>query len=179
MRLQARRQSPGCGRLRQSAGGGTVARTSATQSSSGSSPAISRASAPVTGAPTPAPLERAGEQRHRLERLDRLADALRDLRRGHARGEQLAGAAVAALARERGRDQVAGAREPDHRLGARAETLGVAPHLGEDVPGGGARGVQPLRLGGAGGERGGVLRGAGELDADRVVGLLADDAARA
>ena len=39
---------------------------------------------------------------------------------GHARGEQLAGAAVAALARERGRDEVAGAGEPDHRLRPRA-----------------------------------------------------------
>ena len=44
------------------------------------------------------------------------------------------------------------------------------------MPGGGAGRVQPLRLGGAGRERGGVLGGARELDAERVVGLLADDA---
>src|ERR1035437_6124973 len=37
---QARLQNPGLGRLRHSAGGGTVARTSATQSSSGSAPDI-------------------------------------------------------------------------------------------------------------------------------------------
>ena len=78
--------------------------------------------------------------------------------------------------RQRGRHEVAGAGQPDHRLGPRAEALGVAPDLGEDVPGGGAGGVQPLRLGRAGRERRGVLGGARELDADRVVGLLADDA---
>ena len=49
--------------------------------------------------------------------------------------------------------------------------LGEAPDLGEDVPGGGAGGVEALRLGRAGGQRGGVLGGARELDADRVVGL--------
>ena len=54
--------------------------------------------------------------------------------------------------------------------------LGVAPDLGEDVAGRGAGGVEALGLGGAGGQRGGVLRRAGELDADRVVGQLADDA---
>ena len=56
--------------------------------------------------------------------------------------------------------------------------LGEAPDLGEDVPGGGAGGVQALRLGRARRERGGVLRGARELDAERVVRLLADDARR-
>ena len=50
----ARRQKPGRGRRRHSAGGGTVVRTSATHSCSGSSPAIRRPSALVTGAPTPA-----------------------------------------------------------------------------------------------------------------------------
>ena len=59
--------------------------------------------------------------------------------------------------------------------GRRAEAVGVAPDLGEDVAGGGAGGVQALPLGRAGRERGGVLRGARELDADRVVRLLADD----
>ena len=137
-------------RGRQRAGGGTVARTSATHSSSGSSPAIRRRSASLTGASIPAPGERAREQRDRLERLDRLADPRRDLGRRHALREQLAGAAVAALRRERGRDEVAGAGQPDHRLRPRAEPLGVAPHLGEDVPGRGAGRVQPLRLGRAG-----------------------------
>ena len=37
-------------------------------------------------------------------------------------------------------------------------------------------GVQPLRLGGARGQRRGVLGGARQLDPERVVGLLADDA---
>ena len=54
--------------------------------------------------------------------------------------------------------------------------LGEAPDLGEDVAGGGARGVEALALGRAGGQRGRVLGGARELDADRVVGGLADDA---
>ena len=121
-------------------------------------------------------VERAGEQRDEVERLDGLADPLGDLGRRHALGEQLAGAAVAAAGGERGRDQVAGAREPDQRLRAGAEAVGVAPDLGEDVPGGAAGGVQALALGRAARERGGVLRGARELDADRVVGLLADDA---
>src|SRR5450759_2126856 len=49
----ARRQNPGSGR-RQRAGGGTVARTSATHSFSGSSPEMSLPSARVTGASTPA-----------------------------------------------------------------------------------------------------------------------------
>ena len=115
----SRRQKPGRGRRRQRAGGGTVVRTSATQSSSGSSPAIRRA-------------ERAGDgrldagaarARGRAAGTDSSAStawpiALRDLGGGHALGEQLAGAAVAALRRERGRDEVAGAGQPDHRLRA-------------------------------------------------------------
>jgi hypothetical protein len=48
-----RRQKPGLTGARRRAGGGTVARTTATHSSSGSSPEISRESAPVTGAATP------------------------------------------------------------------------------------------------------------------------------
>src|SRR4051812_2871737 len=121
-------------------------------------------------------VERAGEQRDEVEGLDRLTDARGDVGGRHAFGEQLAGTAVAALRRERGPDQVAGSREPDQRLRPRALHLRVAPHLEEDVPGGGAGGVEALRLGGGGGERGGVLRRAGQLDADRVVRALADDA---
>ena len=175
-RAQTRRQKPRLGRLRQRAGGGTVARTSATQSSSGSSPAIRRAERARHGRADARPLERPREQRHRLERLDGLADALRDLRRGHARRRAARRRGGCGSRRERRRDEVARAGEPDHRLRARAERLGVAPDLGEDVAGGRAGGVQPLRLGGARGERRGVLGGAGELDADRVVGELADDA---
>ena len=74
------------------------------------------------------------------------------------------------------RDEVAGAGEADHRLGPCALRLGEAPDLGEDVPGRGAGGVEALALGRAGGQRRGVLRRAGQLDADRVVGQLADDA---
>ena len=66
--------------------------------------------------------------------------------------------------------------EPDHRLGARALLLGVAPDLEEDVPGRSAGGVEALGLGRAGGQRGGVLGRARELHADRVAGALADDA---
>ena len=130
----------------------------------------------MTGASRPALLQRAREQRDGLERLDGLADALGDLVRRHARGEQLAGAPVAALRREHGRDEVAGPGQAEERLRPRALRLGVAPDLGEDVARGGARGVEALRLGRAGGQAGGVLRRARELDADRVVGLLADDA---
>jgi len=46
------------------------------------------------------------------------------------------------------------------------------PDFGEDVSGG----VESLCLGRAGGERGGVLGRSGQLDSDRIVGLLADDA---
>ncbi len=89
-------------------------------------------------------------------------------------GEQLAGPPVAALGRQGRCDEVAGAGEADHRLRPRTQRLGVAPDLGEDVPGGGSGRVQALRLGGAGSERRGVLRRPGELDPDGVVGLLAD-----
>ena len=66
--------------------------------------------------------------------------------------------------------------QPDERRRLRAARLGVAPDLGEDVPGRGARRVQALRLGRARRQRGRVLRRARQLDADRVVGLLAHDA---
>src|SRR5215218_3399141 len=115
--------------------------------------------------------ERVGEQRHEVEGLDGLADLGGDLRRRDALGEQLARLPVAALRRERGADEVARAGEPDQRLGPRALLLCVAPDLEEDVAGGGARGVEALRLRRARRECGGVLGGAGQLDADRVARL--------
>src|SRR2546423_8008523 len=75
-------------------------------------------------------LECPREQRNGLERLDRLADARGYLRRGDPGGEQLAGAPVAAFARQSRRDQVAGPSEADHGLGTRAQILRVAPNLG-------------------------------------------------
>ena len=161
---------------RQRARGGTVVRTSATQSSSGSSPEISRASPLVTGASTPA---RASA---RASSGTRSSDSTAwPIRSGiSADGTPCASSSPARRLRlpggERGRDEVAGAREPDHRLRARALRLGVAPDLGEDVAGRAAGGVQALALGRAARERRGVLRRARELDADRVAGLLADDA---
>jgi len=51
---RTRRQNPAETAGRHRAGGGTVVRTTPTQLSSGSSPEISSASAPVTGASIPA-----------------------------------------------------------------------------------------------------------------------------
>ncbi len=68
-------------------------------------------------------LQRAGQQRHGLQRLDRLADLPGDLSRRDALGQQLARATVARLWGERRRDEVAGPREADHRLGLRALRL--------------------------------------------------------
>jgi hypothetical protein len=62
-------------------------------------------------------LQRPRRQRHRLQRLDRLPDALGDVLRPHTRGEQFAGAAIAALRGERGGDEVAGPGQTDERLG--------------------------------------------------------------
>ena len=134
-------------------------------------------SASVTGASTPARRSARASSGTDVQRLDRLADPRRDLappaRPGPssspARRLRLCGASAVPT-----RSPVPG--QPDHRLRPRALALGVAPDLGEDVPGGGARGVQALRLGRARGQRGGVLGRARELDADRVVGLLAHDA---
>ena len=56
--------------------------------------------------------QRRGQQRDHVERLDGLADAGRDLARRDALAEQLARAAVAALRRERGADEVARAASP-------------------------------------------------------------------
>jgi hypothetical protein len=151
-----------------------VVRTSATQASSGSSPDQPRQPAGDRGL-QPGALQRAGQQRDGLQRLDGLADVLRDVARRDAGGHQLAGPAVAALRRERGGDEVAGPRQADERLGPGAEPLGEAPDLGEDVPGGGAGRVEALGLGRAGGQGGRVLGGTGQLDADRVVAGLADD----
>ena len=152
-------------------------RTSATQSSSGSSPAISRPSAPVTGASTPRGLERAGRAAGPTRAPRRPGRCARGI---SAAGTPSASSSPARRLRLWGASAVA-TRSPvpgqaDHRLRPRALRLGVAPDLGEDVARGGAGGVEALRLGRAGRERGGVLRRARQLDADRVVGQLADDA---
>src|SRR4051812_31783092 len=67
----------------------------------------------------PGALDRAGQQRHGLEGLDRLADPAGDLLGRDALGQQLAGAAVARLWRKRGGHQVARARATDERARAR------------------------------------------------------------
>src|SRR4051794_12767300 len=121
-------------------------------------------------------LERPGEQRDRLERLDRLPDPGGDLRRRDALAEQLACAAVPRLGGERRRHEVPRARQADERLGPPAERLGQPPHLAEDVARRGAGRVQALRLGGAPRQGGRVLRRARQLDAHRAGGLLAGHA---
>ena len=93
-----------------------------------------------------------------VQRLDRLADAGRDLRRRARPGR---------AARPRGGCAICGASAVPTRSpvpaspiidsGLRALALGVAPDLGEDVAGGGAGGVEALASRRAGGERGGVL----------------------
>ena len=143
--------------LSRAAGGGTVARTRATHSSSGSSPEIRPCSAVVTGASTWARRSAVASSGTMSSASTAWPIRAGISRRGDALAEQLAGAAVARLRRERGADEVARAGEPDHRLRLAALALGVAPDLGEDVPGGGARGVQALARGRARGQRGGVL----------------------
>ena len=142
-RAAARAARAGAARSRASAAsaprGGTVVRTSATQSASGSSPSIRRERPPVTGALKPArSIERASSG---TDSSASTACATRSWisAGGTPCGEQLAGAAVAAHRRERGRDEVAGAGEADERLRPRARGLGETPDLGEDVSGRGAR----------------------------------------
>ena len=88
--------------------------------------------------------------------------------------EQLAGAAVAAAGASTvavrsptpaSPEKVSSARRP-----RRARSDALAPDSGGGDPGG----VQAVRLGGRGGESGGVLRDACDLDADDVLGALAD-----
>ena len=85
-------------------------------------------------------------------------------RRRGAGAEQLAGAAVAAGRGHHRRGQVADPGEAGEglQLGAAVERVldALAPDLGD----GDAGGVEAVRLGRGGGERGGVLRGAGHLD---------------
>ena len=143
-------------RPRQRAGGGTVARTSATRSWSGSSPAIRRASATSTGALTPAcstPGRAAGPtpappRPVRFARGSRWPAPPRPAaRRRGGYGSR----------RQRGGQQIAGAGEADERFRSRAQGLGPAPHLGEDVARRCSGGVRSLRLGRLGRQRGRVL----------------------
>ena len=94
------------------------------------------------------------------------------------RSDELAGAPVAAALGHRGRDQVAGAREPRERLAATAVAQGERVHLGEDATGGRAREVRAAGSGGGGCEGGGVLGARGELGAGHVVGRLHGQPAR-
>ena len=90
--------------------------------------------------------------------------------------EQLARLAVAAAGGEHGRGQVADPGEAGEgvELGAAGEREVDA--LAPDLGGRDAGGVQAVGRGRGGGERGGVLGGAGDLDADPVAGALADEA---
>ena len=131
---------------------------------------------PSASAGDPCGGDRRRQQRHGVEALRGLADDLRDLLRRGPAAEQFAGPAVAAGRRHHRRGQVADAGQAGEglELGAAADRVvgALAPDLGGGDPGR----VQPVRLGRGGGERGGVLRGAGHLDAGDVAGALADQA---
>ena len=117
-----------------------------------------------------------GEQRHARDGLGGLAERGVDVLGRHALGEHLAGAAVARAVGHHGGDEVAGAGQAGERLGRGALVAGERVDLGEHLAGGGAGGVRPGGRRGGGGERGGVLGAAGELDADdvaRVAGVEA------
>src|SRR5437763_1691815 len=64
--------------------------------------------------------------------------------------EEFDGAAVAAFGGQGGGEKVAGAGQADEGFGGGAVRAGPAPHLGEDVSGRGAGGVEALIDGGAG-----------------------------
>ena len=117
-------RAAGAGTRRRRAATGTVVRTSSTHSSSGSSPEMSRASPSVTGACDAAPASSARASSG-TDSSDSTACPTRSgiSAAGDALGEQLARAAVAALRRERGGDEVAGAGQADDRLGLRAARL--------------------------------------------------------
>ena len=124
----------------------------------------------VIGSSTPTRADSSLQHRCGRDSLDGLADLRERLRRGQTLGDQLAGAAVAAVAAPARDDQVAHSGEAGERLGARAERLAEPRHLREA-----ARDqrrlavvaeVEPVE--GAGGERDHVLRGGAELDADDV-----------
>ena len=159
------------------AGGGVVVRTRATHSSSGSSPEIRPASASMIGAgdarraasPAPAagrgraprPPGRCGRGSRRPARPAASSSPARRLRLCGASAVPTRSPVPASPISDSGRAPCVSAKRQTSR---------------KMWPGGGARGVQALRLGRARGQRGGVLGGAGELDADRVVGVLAHHA---
>ena len=113
-------------------------------------PSISRASAEVTGASSPARSIAWASRRHGLERLDGLADAIRDLRPRARPAASSSPALRLRDRRQRGGHEVAGAgaaRRTSRALAAAAR--GQREHLEEDVGRRHAGGVQALRLGGA------------------------------
>ena len=175
-RSHSRRKKPAAAGRTGARAAARCVRTSPTQSSRGRSPSMRRHSASVTGASTPArPSARASRG------TDSSASTAWPIRAGmSAAGTPWASSSPARRLRLWGASAVATRSpvpgQPDQRLRPRALHLGEAPDLGEDVPGGGAGGVEALCLGRAGGERGGVLRRAGELHADRVVRHLAHHA---
>ena len=133
-----------------------VVRTTATHSSSGSSPEIRRAERAVSRAREAGGVSAFASSGTVLSASTAwptraaISPAARPRRAARPRAGYGCG-------RERGRDQIARPREPDHRLRAGALRLGPPPDLGEDVPGGGAGDVQPLADGRAGRERRRVL----------------------
>ena len=145
-------------------------RTSSTQSSSGSVPSISRASAEVIGALSPrCSIARASRGRSRTPRSPgRSGRGSPPTARPGPAARRRCGCATAGASAVATRSPVPA--RPTNVRGAAAAALGQRQHLGEDVGRGHAGGVQALRLGRAGGQRRGVLRAARQLDADRVVG---------
>ena len=107
----------------------------------------------------------ARQQRDRVDRLGRLAERLDDLGPRHALRQQLPGAAVARPGGADGRDQIADPGQPGERLGPAAAPARERVDLGEHLARRGARDVRPGHGGCRGGERRGVLRAPGELDA--------------
>ena len=89
------------------------------------------------------------------------------------RGEQLAGAAVAAVRGQHRGDEVSGSRQAGEGVVARIELLGERVALPVDAACRSTCGVRAALQRQAGGERGGVLGAAGQLHADDVVGPLA------
>ena len=130
------------------------------------------ASARVAGHSTPAAPSASTSSGHEVERLGRTAELARYLLGGHAAGQELAGAAVAAARGQHRAHEVTDAGEADERLGAATLGEGELEALGEHAPGGGAGGVVARRGGHGGGERGGVLGARAQLGADHVGGLL-------
>ena len=80
------------------------------------------------------------------------------------------------VGRHHRRGQVADPGQPGEGLELGAVRDRVVDALAPDLGGGDPGGVQPVRLGRGGGQRGGVLGGARHLDPDHVGGALADQA---